>query len=188
MGIYLTSDLHLGHLKVSQIRGFDSVEAHDFTIVKNWNTIVRDEDVVYVLGDVMMGDRDRGRDLLRNLRGTKHLVLGNHDRAAPNNTNGHLHQSEMGDSWGSISTMIRIGFNSRGYLMSHYPYEGDHAREERFNAFRLKDTGIPLFHGHTHYSSKYSVSSKGTPQYHVGLDAWDLSPVSISNVLKDSKK
>jgi calcineurin-like phosphoesterase family protein len=30
--IWFTSDLHLGHQKVSEIRGFDSVEAHDVAI------------------------------------------------------------------------------------------------------------------------------------------------------------
>ena len=45
---------------------------------------------------------------------------------------------------------------------------GDHAREDRFDAWRLKDTGQWLLHGHTHDRGQ-RVHGR---QIHVGLDAW----------------
>ena len=179
MAIFLTADLHLGHEKVSGLRGFNSVLEHDLHIISMWNHTVLPNDIVYVLGDVLMGDRDRGRRLLKQLHGTLHLILGNHDRPAPNNKNGHLHQDSMGTVWASMSTIAEISHQGTAWIMSHYPYSGDHSSEERFDQWRPRDLGKPLFHGHTHSSEKLSVSSYGSPQVHVGLDAWGLKPVSL---------
>ena len=35
MGIFFTSDLHLGHKFVAQLRGFDDVADHDAMIMRN---------------------------------------------------------------------------------------------------------------------------------------------------------
>lgn len=142
MNVYVTSDLHLGHEKVAKLRGFDSVQAHDELVINRWNCHVRgNSPIVYVLGDVMMGDRDRGRKLLKGLRGEL-LVLGNHDRAAPNNKNGHRHIEAMGDVWASVTTSASISYNGQKFLMSHYPYDGDSQEESRFDQWRLRDSPL----------------------------------------------
>lgn len=81
MSTFFISDLHLGHrniLKYSPERGGNTVDEHDAWIVKQWNSVVRSEkDLVWVLGDVCF-DRDK-LELLREMRGRKKLVRGNHD-------------------------------------------------------------------------------------------------------------
>jgi calcineurin-like phosphoesterase family protein len=47
----------------------------DRVIIDNWNNIVGEDDIVYHLGDVMMGDYD-----LSKLKGRKVLIKGNHDK------------------------------------------------------------------------------------------------------------
>ena len=183
MNIYITSDLHLGHEKVAKLRGFNSVQAHDELVINRWNCHVRgNSPIVYVLGDVMMGDRDRGRKLLKCLRGELHLILGNHDRAAPNNKNGHRHIEAMGDAWASVTTSASISYNGQKFLMSHYPYDGDSQEESRFDQWRLRDLGTPLLHGHVHSDEVVTYSNLGTPQFHVGLDAWKLAPAPLSHI------
>ena len=66
--VFVTADLHLGHVKLQQIRGIDDDE-----LVRRWNETVRKRDVVYVLGDVFRLDR------VPELHGVKKLALGNHD-------------------------------------------------------------------------------------------------------------
>lgn len=183
MAIYLTSDLHFGHIVAANHRGFDSVEEHDEALINNWNAVVQPRDEVYVLGDIMFGDKERGVSNTLRLRGYLHLVLGNHDRPAPNNKNGHKHYNAMGDAWNTISQLATISYAGTSYLMSHYPYEGDHTEETRYDQYRPRDLGMPLFHGHIHSDSKFSVTKHGTPQYHVGLDAWDMKPVLIRDAL-----
>ena len=79
--IYFTSDLHFGHDKdfIYKSRGFNSIEDHDNTIIENWNNIVTEDDDIYVLGDLMLGDKEYGLNCLKRLRGKIHIVVGNHD-------------------------------------------------------------------------------------------------------------
>ena len=67
--IWLTSDTHFGHDKefVWQARGFNNITEMNQTIVKNWNSVVDHEDTVYLLSDVMLGDRERGLYYLKQL-------------------------------------------------------------------------------------------------------------------------
>ena len=79
--IYITSDLHFNHDKsfIYQPRGFSSVEEMNNQIIKNWNEIITGNDEVYILGDLMLGDTDKGIELFNQLNGIKHLIKGNHD-------------------------------------------------------------------------------------------------------------
>ena len=83
--IFFTSDLHFGHknlLKFTKPRPFTTIEEHDQTIIDNWNSVVNQDDTVYVLGDIAMGmDPDKLEDYLKKLNGHKRLILGNHDRS-----------------------------------------------------------------------------------------------------------
>ena len=82
--IYFTSDLHFGHDRefIYKPRGFENVEDMNKTILKNYKRIVTDEDTIYILGDLMLGDNDAGIAMLRELPGQKKIILGNHDTAA----------------------------------------------------------------------------------------------------------
>jgi len=80
---FVISDLHLGHdLLCSEIAGdgkrpFDSSEEMNEQLIENWNRAVRDGDKVYVLGDVAI--KKKFIPLMNRMKGTKRLVLGNHD-------------------------------------------------------------------------------------------------------------
>ena len=78
--IYLTSDLHLGHDKpfIYEVRGFKSVEEMNFELIKRYNEVVKSEDIVYILGDCVLGPIDNVA-MLAGLNGHKILVAGNHD-------------------------------------------------------------------------------------------------------------
>lgn len=57
--IYYISDIHLGDLKVFNKchRPFAILEEMQLAIVNNWNKKVRDNDDVYVLGDLVDEDK-----------------------------------------------------------------------------------------------------------------------------------
>lgn len=180
MAILLTADTHLNHEKVSKIRGFDSPEEHDYTLRRNWNKVVKPGDTVYVLGDVAMGPNKPTtfRKFHTEFNGRKILVLGNHDRGHPSNRNGHLHLSKYA-GFDAVVQSASIRYAGTEFLLSHFPYDGDHTDESRFDQWRLVDCGVPLFHGHTHSYWKKTKSRKGTPQICVGMEAWDLTPVPL---------
>lgn len=187
--VYFTSDLHLGHRLVAKHRGFllpngdPDVEAHDHAVLGNWVRTVGAEDQVWVLGDLSVtSNADRLRSLLAtigSLPGEKHLIPGNHDPVHPMHRDAHKWQRAYLETFSSVQPFARRRVAGQPVLLSHFPYSADRG-EVRYSQYRLKDEGMFLLHGHTHSSER--VTSKR--ELHVGLDAWDLTPVSIESVVQ----
>lgn len=184
--IQLTADTHFGHEKVAKARGFPSVIAHDAAIL---NALIRNADgntETIIAGDFALGGWRDALQFIHLIPGTKHLVLGNHDRAHPMASNGHRFLREYLAVFDSVSTSIRLRHNGRDVLISHFPYDGDHVEGgDRGSQWRLRDEGSLLLHGHTHSNQRVSASQSGTPQIHIGLDAWGLRPVTLGQALAE---
>ncbi len=79
--IFFISDMHLGHKRVLEFekenRPFSNIEEHNEELIKRWNSVVKKNDTVWVLGDFAFGKENLA--LAGRLSGTKRLVLGNHD-------------------------------------------------------------------------------------------------------------
>ena len=83
--IFVTSDTHFGHAGVckflredgTKLRPWDTPEEMDEEMVKRWNEVVRPNDKVYHLGDVVINRR--AFPTLHRLNGDKILIKGNHD-------------------------------------------------------------------------------------------------------------
>jgi calcineurin-like phosphoesterase family protein len=173
-GIFFTSDSHFRHAMVAQLRGFASAEEHDEAVISRWNETVKPADTVWHLGDVGMS---RGfLPLVGRLNGTVHLIAGNHDAVWPGHRDSHRHQRGWLEHFASVQAFARRRIGGHQVLLSHFPYEGDHAAEDRCGQYRLRDEGLWLLHGHTHWQH---IQVHGGRQIHVGLDAWDLAPVPL---------
>ena len=81
MNIYI-SDLHFGHKNVIgfEHRPFIDTDEMDHCLIKLWNTRVQPDDHVYVVGDFAYRSDKTADWYLRQLKGHKHLIIGNHDR------------------------------------------------------------------------------------------------------------
>lgn len=79
MSIYFIADTHFSEENIMKYenRPYESAENMNKTLVSNWNAVIGDEDVVYVLGDFGADGLESG--ILSQLKGTKYLVKGNHD-------------------------------------------------------------------------------------------------------------
>lgn len=86
--IFFISDTHFGHANMctfvnydgTKARNFNSFEEADETMIKNWNDVVNDGDIVYVLGDVAYScPKEYVDSILVRLKGQKKLIAGNHD-------------------------------------------------------------------------------------------------------------
>lgn len=77
--IYYTADLHFGCENSYEGRTLET----DKLIVDNWNKKVTNADDVYILGDLAyFGNNERNSyacSMISQLKGNKHLALGNHD-------------------------------------------------------------------------------------------------------------
>lgn len=185
---YFTADLHLKHEKVAKIRGFENSFEHDLKIRESLMSLKRG-DRLWILGDISGGrHEEEALELLRDWQGYAgfeiHIIAGNHDSFHPMHRGYFqkrycLHRDEIS----SVDTMGTFRHRKEKVMLSHFPYEGDRGTD-RYPEYRLKDTGKPLVHGHTHSPNKISFSEKGTLQVHVGLDAWNLKPVSKADITK----
>ena len=188
MTTWFTSDLHIGHARISELAGrpFTDVEQMNEVLVDNWNALVRPDDVAYVLGDVCMGKIDDSLKYISRLNGIKHLILGNHDRPLMQKSEEkrqEWQQRYLDAGFTSLHDSLVYIIGDYRFNLSHFPYDGDSHDGDRFNSLRLVDTGTPILHGHTHSKERVTFSSKGTTQIHVGVDAWGHSPVSMQAII-----
>ena len=76
---YFTADTHFGHALMLKDRPFASTDEMDSHLIDAWNSVVKDHDIVWHLGDFAYHDADRTASIFSQLRGRKRLILGNHD-------------------------------------------------------------------------------------------------------------
>lgn len=181
MTVWFTSDLHLGHRLVAHLRGYGpsreeaDIVAHDVQIMDNWRRVVKADDLVWLLGDVAVSSPVYALDMLSRLPGRKRLILGNHDEPHPMHSRAAKAYQRYAKVFEYISPFARIKVQGHPVLLSHFPYSSDTEglTEARFTQYRLRDEGMWLLHGHTHGKEKVHGH-----EIHVGLDAWNLMPVS----------
>lgn len=78
---FYIADTHFDHYNILAFdhRPFITVEEMNKTMIDNWNSVVRHDDEVFILGDFCWGKEARWVELLEQLNGQKTLITGNHD-------------------------------------------------------------------------------------------------------------
>lgn len=176
--IWITSDLHLGHNKpfLYEPRGFDCIEDHDAYVVTYWNAYVEPEDTVYILGDLMLNDNEKGIEYLSQLNGKLQVIRGNHDTDARWELYKNLPNVEL------IGYAAMLKYKKYNFYLSHYPTLTANKDDEK----PLKAKVINLC-GHTHTNNPFADWDKGLI-YHVEFDAHKNYPVLLDVIIEDIKK
>ena len=174
--IYFTSDWHFFHNKsfIYEPRGFSSVEEMNEAIIQNHNKVVKENDIVYCLGDCMLNDNQKGMECINRLNGHKRIILGNHCTSARIELYKTLSNTEV------LGYADIIKYNGYHFYLSHYPTITSNHDEDR----PLKQTILNL-HGHTHDRRKFYQDNP--TMYNVALDAHNNTPVSIDQIIEDIK-
>lgn len=173
--IYVSSDTHFCHDRefLWGPRGYKSVDEMNEDIVRKWNDVVRPEDTVYLLGDCMLNDNDKGLEYMRRLNGKLYICLGNHDTEARKAL--YLGLPQVQDV--QLAYLIKCGKQS--YYLSHYPtitsnYDVDKPLGQR----------VINVCGHTHTQDRFKDMDKGLI-FHAELDANDCYPFLLSDIKYD---
>lgn len=187
--IRFVGDPHLGHSLVSDLRGYSSIDDHDNAILANMARVAQPDTVWWHTGDEAFNGWRERIPAFSEIPGIHHLVLGNHDRSFPANSNSFKYLADYLAVFASVQLAARIVHKGVRLLICHFPYDGDTTGrgEERFEQWRLRDLGTTLIHGHTHSDQRVSRSARGTVQLHAGLDAWGLVPPTIDDLLAEAE-
>lgn len=173
---WFTSDLHLGHPHVAELRGFSDTEAHDTMMAMGWAQ-VRPADIVWVLGDIAVQRPQNALDILSILPGRKRLIAGNHDPVHPMHRDSYKWTERFLNVFEGYGPYARTKLHGVEMMLCHFPYERDRG-EPRYQQYRLPDLGLPLLHGHLHTKDRLVGR-----ELHVGVDAWNFNLVPTWQVL-----
>lgn len=176
--IWLSSDLHFNHNRqfLYVPRGCQNVEEMNEKIIQNFNKIIKFDDDVYILGDLMLGGPENlayGLDLISALNGKLHLVRGNHDTnlrwAAYSSLHNVVEQQNA----------IYLDYHKYHFYMSHYPTLTGNLEKEN-----LHQCTINLY-GHTHQQTNFYQDIPF--MYHVGVDSHNCCPVVLDSIIEEMK-
>lgn len=175
--IYFTSDLHFNHNKsfLYASRGFDSVEDMNTAIISNWNRVVDADDVVYVLGDLMLGDLNKGLECMRALNGKIVVVRGNHDT----DSRIEAYRTQL-DNVIEVCDAKYLKYGKYHFYLTHFPCLTSNLEKESLSQGTLN------LSGHTHSSKKFFYDLPYV--YNVACDAHDCTPVSVDEIIQDMKE
>lgn len=115
MNLY-TSDLHFGHTNVIGFdhRPFTDRDEMDRVMIELWNGRVQPDDTVYILGDICYHSQYGAEWYLRQLKGHKILILGNHDVPILSNPKA-LHYLE------GVERMMHVQDGDKQISLCHFP-------------------------------------------------------------------
>lgn len=164
---FLISDTHFFHGNIIKYenRPFKDIESMNEEIIKRWNSVVTNNDVVYHLGDVSFSGADNTRRIISRLNGKKFLVMGNHDKCRPPKW-----WRDIGFDEASRWPIILDDF----YVLQHEPPQ-------------YLNPAMPYFYfyGHVHSSEMYRTITKQTAC--MCVERWDYKPILIEDVINLSK-
>jgi calcineurin-like phosphoesterase family protein len=197
--IFFTGCTHFGHKNIINLAGrpFVDVDEMNEELVRRWNAVVAPHDKVYHLGDVAWDKR--GLDFLKRLKGSIVILPGNHDSA-----------SDLARYYREGDGRIIIGesieqMHDHLIVMCHYPIEDWNGRWRgsihlhcHTHSKQLRNPNIPWVN-----ESALSMEEGDTPHFTlpsryppeltcnrfcVGVDSTAFAPISLDEILMESRK
>ena len=172
--IFYIGDMHLGHKNVIKYddRPFESVEQMDSVLIANWNSVVNDEDDVYIIGDFIYRSAYTPEYYLKQLKGRKHLIIGNHDFRTLEDEKACKH----------FDSMERIGYikdGERDVVMCHFPiaeWSGKRRKNPTYHVFS---------HIHNRKDDTYAYMKSLDYALNAGCMLNDFRPVTLDELISN---
>src|ERR1051325_7327680 len=156
-------------------------------MVKNWNDVVGTEDTVICLGDFSLAARPV-EAYSKRLNGTKLLVPGNHDFCHSTHKKSRSVEGAAkwkkfyeDNGWQVLPELHTLDIPGVATVnLCHIPYHVvDLDGPDKYKNMRPQDDGRWLICGHVHQT--WRVVGR---MINVGVDVWDMKPVSIEEISK----
>ena len=162
--LYFIADCHFSQQRTLEMsrRPFKNVKEMDLIMLMNWNSVVKPNDTVYILGDVGY------MDILPLLNGKKILIKGNYERERHELLDGHEDQYE--EIYDYIHE-IDVKYKGKEYHIS-MAHEPSRVRDKV-----ISETNLVCF-GHIHklcMVKRYGLC--------VSADAHNFTPLSLDDII-----
>lgn len=157
MNIWVVSDTHFSHANIIKYAGrpFENIEEMNETMVDRWNSVVKDEDIIWHLGDVYF----KNPEIISRLKGRKNLLLGNHDSGKDQNLLQNFQKIEL---WKS--------FPDFGIVMTHIPLHP---------SCLIKNDGTKVLNVHGHIHEKDSPEGN---YRNVCVEKTNFTPINLEEL------
>ena len=166
--VFFTSDFHANHANIIKYcdRPWKTKEEMTETLIKNWNSVVGPDDIVFNLGDFMWSSS--WNTVLEQLNGHIYLIWGNHDRKDFKNS--YLNHLE------GVYEQLTLLIDNKIVYLNHFPYlcfpENAYQLFGHVHLSKIKNTGKDF------QRCQYLLPN----QYDVGVDFNNFKPISWKEV------
>lgn len=176
--IWFTSDLHFDHTNIIKYcnRPFSSADEMNEALIDGWNSCATENDIVYHLGDFCFSRNVEHVDsLMTQLKGTKRLIKGNHDKR-------NMYSDLVGKAHSKVEWFRDIHneqIGDRALVLSHFP----------FAVWDRKHHGSIHLHGHSHgtYQGQGKIIDVGIDHYAKLFGTYKLWHIDEVLALADTK-
>lgn len=165
-------------------RPFKTIEEHDAELIKRWNDVVNIDDDVYILGDISWANPTITEEIVSQLNGNKHLIIGNHDKKL-------LKAKTFRELFVEIVDYKEIQLqDGKGIVLSHYPIP----------CFNCHFYGWYHLYGHVHSSFEWNIMkrvkyemeklyNKQCNMFNVGcmISYMDYTPRTLDEIINHKK-
>ena len=168
---WMVSDLHWGHKQVLKYdnRPFKTIEEMNETIITNWNKVVKNNHIVYLLGDVSFLNKRLTFEYLNRLKGQIILIRGNHDDIFNIATIKKYSNGNIID----MTDLSSVYIGGEKHILYHYP-------RMCMNQIQLASPHW-LIHGHNHLGETINHEKK---EINVSINKHRYFPVSENEIIR----
>jgi calcineurin-like phosphoesterase family protein len=144
----------------------------DKTMIYLWNSRVQKDDDVYIVGDFCYRSGYSPDWYLKQLKGHKHLIIGNHDKVTVECENAAKYLE-------NVDKLTHVQDGDRHIVLCHYPlaewYKSRH--------------GSTLIYGHIHNSTNETYEFMRTRQnaFNAGACLNNYTPASMRELIRNNQ-
>lgn len=147
----------------------------DSTLIANWNSRVQERDDIYILGDMFYRKNEGVEEVLRKLKGKKHLIIGNHDYS-------WMKKIEIGKYFVEVETLLVLKEEGRVMTLCHYP----------IMSWPHMYHGSYCIFGHVHNSANnddyWPLIEKNPYMLNAGVDVNGFYPVTFDELKRNNEE
>jgi len=110
------ADCHFNHKAIISFdsRPFLNVNSMNRAMIQSWNFTVNENDDIYIVGDLIFEGDMEPAEILKALKGKKHLIIGNHDSWM-------MQDNKLISYFESVDKYMEIEDDCERVVLCHYP-------------------------------------------------------------------